>query len=321
MIKKFIRLGVFLGVIATLVYFSGGLQNFFKSPTAYAVGDLTVDWGVPEGSPIFTVSGAAPGQTEIRDVDVTNSSLSLKPVAVRGLLTSQSAGMSSVLDITISEDGNTLYGPVTLDQFFSDSNSSDGIPLSDLNSGAQTTYQFELTFKTEAENEFQNQTIVFDLIIGVAFTVPVECGSPAQYGTPIFGTSGNDNLRGRNRMDLIVGFDGNDIISGGNNHDCIIGGSGNNKLSGGNGNDIIQAGDGNNFVYGGNGKDVVTTGSGNDKIDGGNGNDFVLAGAGNDNISGGNGNDNLNGEADVDKAGGGLGTDTCSAETEIKCEL
>lgn len=316
MIKKFIRIGVVLGVIALLVWAGGGV-----SKTAYAVGDLAVDWGVPEGNPIFTVSGAAPGQTEIRNVDVTNSSLSLKPVAVRGLLASQSAGMSSVLDITISEGGNTLYGPVTLDQFFSDSNSSDGIPLSDLNSGAQTTYQFELTFKTEAENEFQNQTIVFDLIIGVAFSVPVECGSPAQYGTPIFGTSGNDNLRGGNKKDLIVGLEGDDTISGGNSDDCLIGGPGDNKIDGGNADDVIVAGDGNNKIHGGNGKDVVTTGSGNDKIDGGNANDTVNAGGGNDIISGGNGNDELFGELGIDSIHGGNGKDVCEAENKVKCEL
>ena len=232
-----------------------------------------------------------------------NDSSSSRPVAIRGIQSALTDSFADVLEITISESGNILYGPVTLDQFFSDSNSPDGIPLSDLNSGAQTTYQFELTFKTDAGNEFQNQTIVFDLIIGVAFSVPMECGNPAQYGTPIFGTSGNDNLRGGNKKDLIVGLDGNDTISGGNNNDCIIGGPGNNKLTGGNGRDVISAEDG------------------NDKVDGGNDNDTVSAGGGNDTISGGNGNDELFGELGIDSIHGGNGKDTCEAETKIKCEL
>lgn len=339
MIKKFIRIGIVSLVIAAVVYATGGLHNLFKSPTAYAAGDLTVDWGVPQGTPLFTINGGYPGQVETRNVSVTNSSTSPKPVGLRGILNSQTASLSGVLELKILEGANTLYGPKTLSQFFGDSASPDGIPLTTLNQGASTNYTFTLTFKSEAGNEFQNQTINFDLQIGVAFVVPTECGLASQYGAPIFGTSGNDKLSGTNKKDLIIAFDGQDTIDGGNNNDCIIGGNGNKKVSGGNGgdtitvgngvntieggndDDTIKAGNGNNTIDGGNGKDVITTLGGNDKIEGGNDEDEVHAGSGNDTILGGNGNDKLFGELGTDDINGGNGKDTCEAEVKKACEL
>lgn len=311
----------------------------FKPSTAFAVGDLVVNWGVPEGSPIFTVSGAFPGQSESRNVTVSNSAAMSRPVAVRGVLDNQTASMSGVLKITISEGGTALYGPRTLQEFFDDSNSSNGIALSNLSSGATTTYEFKLVFVPEAGNEFQNKEIKFDLNLGVGFTLPAECGELSQYNAPIFGTSGNDKLFGGNKKDLIIGLEGDDIIQGGNNDDCIVGGDGNNKIDGGNGRDVITsgsgddridggnnddqiiAGNGKNIVQGGNGNDQITTGTGVDLVDGGNGRDRVYAGEGDDNLKGVNGNDILYGEGGFDKANGGNGADICEAEVKINCEI
>ncbi len=339
MTKRFIRIGIVLGVIAILVWASGGVMNIFKSPTAYAVGDLTVDWGVPPGTPLFNIANAAPGQSENRNVNVTNSSPDLKPIAVRGLLTSETASLSGVLEITITQGATTVYGPKTLSQFFSESNGPDGMALGNLNSGATKQYTFKLDFDPNAGNEFQNTKIVFDLQIGVAFSLPAACGDISQYTSTIMGTSGNDKLNGTNKKDLIIGLEGNDTIDGGNNDDCIVGGMGNNKLDGGNGKDVItaesgndtidggneddniSAGDGNNNIIGGNGNDLIVSGSGVDTIDVGNDRDEVHAGGGNDIIDGGNGDDKLFGETGTDKANGGNGKDTCEAETRIKCEL
>ncbi len=321
MIKKIFRIGIVLGIVVALVWASGGVSNFFKSSTAYAAGDLTVDWGVPAGNPIFTINNSAPGAIETRNVTVTNSSTSPKPIAVRGILSSETASLSGVLDITISKGGTILYGPKTLAQFFADSAGPDGVPLETIAQGATEDYQIKLVFKQTAGNEFQNKSIVFDLKIGVAFSVPTACGTASQYGAPIFGTSGNDNIRGTNKKDLIVTFEGNDTIDGGNNDDCIVAGDGNKKIDGGNGSDSIVAGTGINIIDGGNGKDNIVSGSGNDKLEGGNEEDIINAGGGNDFVSGGNGQDMLFGEVGNDAIDGGNGKDTCVGEVKKYCEL
>src|SRR3989344_3591622 len=341
--KRIIRVFLLICVTSALIYFSGGLNFLTESSTAYAVGDLTVDWGVAEGQPIFTIAGMAPGDSESRDVTVTNNAPTSRPVGIRSVTTNDPDNLSSVMEIVISDGGGDLYGGTlgtkTLADFASDSNSPDGIALTTLSSGAADTYHITATFKTTAGNEFQKANVTFDLHIGVAVPVPAECGNPAQYGTPIFGTAGNDRLRGNNKKNLIFALEGNDVVDGGNNADCIVGGPGNDTLSGGNGEDILIDMEGNNRIGGGNSADLITAGSGDDRIDGGNGNDTILAADGaniidggngndsvtggddNDQMSGGNGQDLLLGSGGNDSADGGNGTDTCETEVRMHCEL
>ena len=83
--KKRILFIVILAAIVGLVFY--GNRNVFKNiSTAYAVGDLTVDWGIGIGDvgPIFNVLNMAPGDVEEREVDVTNSAASTRPIGVRG---------------------------------------------------------------------------------------------------------------------------------------------------------------------------------------------------------------------------------------------
>ena len=329
-----------IGIIVALA-FNLASPNFLQNDsTAQAVGDLSVDWGIGTGDvgPIFVVNNMMPGQTEERSVSVINNASTARPVGVRGVKNSETGDLATVLDIKITEGLTTLYS-ATLSQFFTDSSGIDGIPLSTLAPSASTTYTFKVTFQESAENEFQNASVVFDLIAGIAFEVPAECSDMNFSGNPIFGTSGNDNIKGTNFNDLIIAFEGDDKVNGSNGDDCIIGGEDNDKLDGSNGNDVIfgndgddriygsngndeiDAGGGNDQVEGSNGNDDIILGSGNDKADGGNGNDYVEGSEGNDEIRGRNGNDTLFGGSDSDIARGDLGVDTCDAETEISCEL
>lgn len=361
-IKKKIYKILLVGLsLATIYSFTS--PQFLDKSTAYAVGDLTIDWGVPTGDPIFTVTGMVPGDIESREVDVTNNATSARPVAVRGVETSQTGDLSTVLDFVISEGATDLYGgtsatgPKTLADFFADSDPINGLALSTLGPSSTTTYTFKATFEPDADDGFQNASVVFDLVIGIGFAVPDECQNMSFFGNPIFGTSGNDNIKGTNYNDLIIAFEGNDKVNGSNGDDCIVGNEGNDKLNGSNGEDVIFgnngddtldgsngddlliAGEGNDRIFGtngndrifagdgddkieaSNGNDYVIAGSGNDKIDAGNGNDYVEGNEGNDQMRGRNGNDTLIGGPDSDQARGDLGTDTCDAEVETSCEL
>lgn len=352
--KRLLIFAICLGIIGFLIL-RGDIKLSFNS-TAFAVGDLTVTW---ETDPLFNETNIAPGFTKTKNVNVANGAISARPVGVRGILTSDSGNLASVLNIEIKEGATTLYSD-TLSQFFSDSGGPDGIFLSNLDPGNNTDYSFTVTFDTGAGNEFQNQTIIFDLVIGISVPVPAACENiefDLVNGLPIFGTSGNDKVFGTSGNDLIITFEGNDRVFGHGGDDCIVGGEGNDILRGETGDDIIlgeggndtligavgndrifgglgidtiRGEEGNDYAEGGDGDDKMTGGNGNDQLFGNNGNDDIKGEAGNDLLDGGEDNDNLTGGAHndnliggngIDQANGQSGTDTCDAETEISCEL
>jgi Ca2+-binding RTX toxin-like protein len=321
------------------------LKNLVAKPTTVrAAGDLTIDWGVPEGQPIFEINNFLPGQTESRTVTVINAASLTKPIGVRGRKEHETKNLASALMLIISENGTDLYGGTgptgkkTLAQFFLDSQSADGIKLSNLPAGQTTRYLFTVDFPPNSESEYQAATVIFDLVIGVSFPVPDEC-QRIQFGENIiFGTEKDDHLQGTNGNDLIVGLEGDDTIEGGNGDDCIVGGPGNDRLTGNNGDDILLGEEGNDRLNGGNGNDLLIGGPGEDTLDGLNGKDRMFGGPGNDRLDGGNENDSADGDEGDDRfyggngddvligssgedwADGGPGTDRCETETRIKCE-
>lgn len=339
--KHVMKILSLISIAVLLAVFATGYRFPIKSATVRAVGDLEVDWGVPEGNPIFVVNNLAPGQTEVRNVIVTNNALTLRPVGVRGMKTSETGPLATVLDFTISEGGTDLYGG-TLEQFFTDSSGINGLPLFNLNPGTTKTINFKVVFNESAGNDFQAVNVIFDLKIGIAIAVPPECQGidfDLVDGLPIFGTDGDDEIKGTNGNDLIFGLEGKDKINGSNGNDCLVGGSGNDRIDGSNGHDILVGNEGDDRLDGSNGNDLIIGGLGNDILDGSNGDDKLwgnegddkLKGAngndrlegqdGNDSLEGGNGDDTLLGGLGIDSANGRLGIDTCEAESETNCEL
>jgi len=314
--KKRILILLSLITIGALLIQSNGLGLFDKK-TAYAIGDLTVLW---DSTPLFNYSNIAPGFNVTKNVNVANGAPTPRPVGARGILTSDSGNLRSVMQIEIKEGVNILYSN-TLENFFTDSADPNGVLLSTLNNGANTDYSFKTTFDESAGNNFQNQTIIFDLQIGISVDLPSSCDNITFNGNIMFGTAGADALTGGSKNDLIIGFEGNDVLSGGGGNDCLVGGSGQDILNGGSGNDIHDGGHQNDIINGGSGNDRIDGGLGNDQIDSGSDNDTVLGNDGNDNINGGSGNDNLTGGLGTDRIRGGSGTDTCDGETEFTCEL
>lgn len=308
------RILVILSLIVLLsgvcVYAKDNLKLFEN--TAYAVGELTVNWGsgISEGEPIFEVSNMIPGQTETHTVEVLNGSSSVRPVGVKGIETANNGNLSSAFEISILQGPTVLYGSgsptgvKTLAQFFTDSNSPSGIFLSNINPGSSSSYTFTVIFKNESGNEFQNTSTVFDLKIGMSVPIPAECSQIkfSKNTEPILGTSGNDKINGTPGNDFILSFEGVDTIKGGAGNDCIVGLSGIKKFDGGAGNDGIVGGISNDSLEGG---------AGNDSISGNSGNDVIKGDAGNDTLVGGIGNDITDGAA---------GKDMCSAETIKSCE-
>ncbi|OGY26446.1 MAG: hypothetical protein A2Z24_00330 [Candidatus Woykebacteria bacterium RBG_16_44_10] len=311
----FRRIFVFTLAVVVIVAVVVIYQNNRPS-TVRAVGDLNVDWGVTDGQPIFVVSNAMPGDIETRTVSVTNGGSEVRPVGVRGVKTSETGSLATILDFVVSEGGSDLYGgtsstgPKTLQQFFDESAGINGIFLSNLNPGDSTTYTFKVTFDPAAGNPFQGKEVIFDLIIGISVEVPAECSGISFSGSPIFGTSGKDNLVGTPNNDLIFGFEGDDSINGNYGDDCIVGGEGNDSIRGNNGNDVILGQGGDDALKGNNGNDRLIDSDGSDSLEGENGDDYLDGGNGDDSLKGGNGIDTLFGGADDDSLKGGNGDDS-----------
>lgn len=265
-----------------------------KVDTVRAYGNLTVDLGVGMGEPIFIVDNFLPGECEIRNIVVTNQDTIPKDLAVRSSNESFTNSLPSVLNISIYDQQQNYYDK-SLETFFADSQSVDGVFLSTINEGQTNQYSFKVCFDKNADNQFQNAQTVFDLIFGEVISplqLPAECSHLKGIITQkIEGTSKKDKIRGTSASELIIGYGGNDELDGGAGSDCIVAGDGKDILDGGAGNDVVLGFGGNDTVEGGSGNDKLYGGDGKDKMEGGSGNDYINGGAGIDTIDGQSGRD------------------------------
>jgi Ca2+-binding RTX toxin-like protein len=95
-------------------------------------------------------------------------------------------------------------------------------------------------------------------------------------GTDVFddkivGTSGFDDLFGKDGDDLLIGNGGNDWLTGGFGNDTLLGGDGDDRIFGAIGDDLVIGGDGDDRIQPGpatdGGQDTVYGGAGADTID------------------------------------------------------
>lgn len=302
-------------LIVVIVINNGGI-GVLGQTTTYAAGDLIINWYVPSGDPIFVVNNMLPGDIEDRDVDVSNGGSEPREVGVKGEKTSETASFSAVLDFVIFADGTPIYGSgsstgsKTLQEFFNESTGINGLPLTTINNGDSTTYNFKATFLSDSGNEYQGASVVFDLKIGIIIDdIPPSCNLEDFDGPVIYGTSGDDRINGTSEGELIVTFEGNDRVNAGGGNDFILTGSGNDRVDGQTGDDCIYTEEGDDKVSASNGVDIIYGGDGNDNIDGGTENDIIYGGNGNDKIKGGRNNDLIYGENGNDKLEGGTHDD------------
>jgi len=307
-ITKIIIVSVF-AVTTSFFYFNS--PNIFDNSQTLAIGDVNVNWGVPDGNPIFTVANASPGDVETRTVTVTNNAPTLRPVGVRGI---EQGGdtLKSILQIEIKVDGTSVYGAggtKTLEQFFTESAGPNGIFLTNLNPSQTKSIDFIVTFPTSAGNDYQNKSTIFDLVIGISIELPAECNQIDLLPTPIIGTFKAETLNGTPGNDLIMGLEGADKINGLGGDDCILGGEGADKINGNEGNDAIFGENGADTINGNDGNDAIFGGDGADRINGNNGDDQITGGKGADTLKGENGNDIIFGNENSDTIRGGEDND------------
>ena len=176
-IKRFIRKTLTIFLTFAVMFVGVNIYSTTRPANVLAVGDLEITYlGVPLGDPIFEVENMAPGDSEDRDVVVTNNGTIARFVAVKGVRTGgvgTDPKLETVLDIVISEGGTDLYGggsptgAKTVQDLFNDSADPNGVQLSIVNPGDTTTYNFKVTFPESADNEFQGKSVIFDLTFGI----------------------------------------------------------------------------------------------------------------------------------------------------------
>ena len=168
--KRIIRIIVSLLIIVVAARFI--FPDLFKPSTVRAVGDLVINFHVPQGDPIFVVENMLPGDEEDRDIDIKNNGEVTRMIRVKGVRTGgveTDPLLETILDIVIKEGITPIYGtgsptgPKTLSEFFMESNDIDWLFLNTINPDGDKTYNFHVTFPIHAGNEFQNKSVIFDL--------------------------------------------------------------------------------------------------------------------------------------------------------------
>ncbi len=260
---------------------------------------------------IFADNGAGPD----RDVD---GAFTVASVNGDSALVGTEIMLPSGALLTITADGAATFDP--------------NGAFTALSAGEQGIEQVTYTISDD-QGATDQATIVFT-VDGVVDTIFGSSGDDLIRGTDeadeIDGLAGNDLITGLAGNDTIMGGPGLDIIRGGADDDILVGGpdkdrlfgeAGDDQLNGGGGgdrllglagNDTINGNAGDDVLSGGRGNDLVFGQDGDDRLRGGRDSDTLIAGDGKDRLQGGTGDDSLFGQAGNDNLTGAGGADTLS---------
>ncbi len=174
--KRLLTITILILFIVGVGYVSGAFKNIFQPESVKAFGDLTVNFHVGIGVPLFNFTNFSPGENVTKPVDVTNGGSVSRMVAVKGNKTSGVGipHLEDVLTIVIKDGATSVYGQgsptgnKTVKDFFTDSSSTNGIVLGTIGVGGHTTYNMTVTFPQSSGNEYQGKSVVFDLTFGTS---------------------------------------------------------------------------------------------------------------------------------------------------------
>lgn len=189
--KKIIKILLITAGALLLFIYRNDFRQQVLGQTSQAIGDLTIDWGVPAGKPIFVVTNFMPGDEEKRTVKIMNTSTKSRIVGIQGIKTSLLGLLANQLEFTISQNGSDLYGGSrgtrTLTHFFLESLIFNSVKLFTLNPGETKIVTFKVKFKNNAGNLYQKTKVVFDLKVGYYLTEQMGCGGikfPGPFNLP-----------------------------------------------------------------------------------------------------------------------------------------
>ena len=135
-----------------------GAVFLFASPVS-ANGNLVV---VFENSPLFNEASFLPGDTVTRWVRVTNNSGQTQRIGTQAINVDNDDHLGDVMHLEIREGLNPPIYTGTLSAFFAVGE----IYLSELANGANITYDYSITFDSNAGDDYQGKGLGFDFYIG-----------------------------------------------------------------------------------------------------------------------------------------------------------
>lgn len=116
-----------------------------------------------EATPLFADVNFLPGDAVTRTFTVENLDSGAKEVRLR-TINENDGGLAGALTFVVTEDSGTEYYDGTLLALFG----MDFVDLGTLPPGASETYSIQATFAPASGNEFQENTVGFDLCVGFA---------------------------------------------------------------------------------------------------------------------------------------------------------
>ncbi len=122
------------------------------------VDNLVVEF---QQTPLFKEANFLPGEGVSHWVKVTNNSGQTQRIATQPLNITDPNHLGDVLNLVIKEGGTTLYSK-PFSTFF---NAGEEF-LSNLANGANTQYDFTVSFYSGTQNTFQGKSLGFDILIG-----------------------------------------------------------------------------------------------------------------------------------------------------------
>ncbi len=143
--------------ILFVIFTAIGILGFFGQAKA-VVDPLVVGF---ETAPLFSEANFLPGGEITRWIKVTNNSGSNQRIATQPLNITDPNHLGGVLNLVIKEGGTTLYNNA-LSNFLANGE----VYLSDLANGANTQYDFTVSFYSGTQNTFQGKKLGFDILIG-----------------------------------------------------------------------------------------------------------------------------------------------------------
>lgn len=114
-----------------------------------------------ENTPLFTEASIAPGYSVTRWVKVANNDSASHEIATKADVVSDVNHFGDKLNLVIKEGATVIYSN-TLTHFFAQSE----VFLSNLAAGANTQYDYTISFNTDADNAYQGKSLGFDILVG-----------------------------------------------------------------------------------------------------------------------------------------------------------
>lgn len=165
-----------------IITFTAIVVGLFGLAQTAAAASLDV---VFEQEPLFSEANFLPGDAVQRYVQVTNNSGVALDIAVQSSDISDPDLLGDQIELVVKEGATELFSGSLTDFFDVSAGPLDAMFLSSLADGASTQYDFFATFKPETGNDYQEDSLSFDLTFGSIGESDNGGGGPVQtFGGP-----------------------------------------------------------------------------------------------------------------------------------------